>query len=303
MTKELSYNDKKIYYRVTGIGYPVVLIHGFGEDGEVWKNQAGALMGNFKLIVPDLPGSGKSEMIDDMSMEGMAEVIKVIVDEEGSSQTLPEGKGFANTQTKLVKEPLQKEASQLQAASKVPPPGRFSGAFIAHSMGGYIALAFAEKYPQYLDGLGLFHSTSYADTEEKKANRRKGIEFIEQHGGFEFLKTTTPNLFSPNSRGEMPELIDEFIGSLSNFKGGSLVSYYKAMIQRPDRTAVLKKSKIPVLFIAGKYDNAVPLKDSLQQCHLPEISYFHVFERSGHMGMIEEVKKSNEVLQKYLTNL
>lgn len=280
MEKELSYQDKKIFYRVIGSGRPVVLIHGFGEDGTVWNSQIDFLKNKFQLIVPDLPGSGKSEMIDDMSMEGMAEVIKNIADIE-LSKIPPSGGGGASSS------------------------GRDKGevSIIGHSMGGYITLAFAEKYPQYLNAFGLFHSSAYADNEEKKQTRKKGIEFIKQHGAFEFLKTVVPNLFSPESKEKMPGEIDEFISSLHNFSPAALVSYYEAMMQRPDRTDVLKNSTIPVLFIMGEYDNAVPLKDGLEQCHLPEKSYIHILHKSGHMGMIEEAEESNRFLGEFLKEI
>lgn len=263
MNKELSYQNKKICYRIIGNGNPVVLIHGFGEDGEVWKNQASFLKDKFKLIIPDIPGSGKSGMINDMSMEGMAEIIKAII---------------------------QKEKIDLFT-------------IIGHSMGGYIMLAFAKKYPKHLNAFGLFHSTAYADNEEKKINRMKGIEFIKEYGAFEFLKTTTPNLFSQNTKDSTPRLIDEFITSLSNFSPDALVSYYTAMIQRPERTEILKKARIPVLFIIGEYDNAVPLQDSLQQCYLPEKSYIHILSKSGHLGMLEEADKSNQILKSFLLEI
>ena len=280
MEKELSYQDKKIFYRVIGSGRPVVLIHGFGEDGTVWNSQIDFLKNKFQLIVPDLPGSGKSEMIDDMSMEGMAEVIKNIADIE-LSKIPPSGGGGASSS------------------------GRDKGevSIIGHSMGGYITLAFAEKYSEYLNALGLFHSSAYGDNEEKKQTRKKGIEFIKQHGAFEFLKTVVPNLFSPESKEKMPGKIDEFISSLHNFSPAALVSYYEAMMQRPDRTDVLKNSTIPVLFIMGEYDNAVPLKDGLEQCHLPEKSYIHILHKSGHMGMIEEAEESNRFLGEFLKEI
>ena len=282
--KNLNYNGHSIFYRIIGEGKPTVFIHGFGEDGNVWRPPQtrqkegfstalpsifgdSLLLSKFKFIIPDLPGSGKSEMIEDMSVEGMAEVIKVIVDSEK-----PVG-------------------SQMRAV------------LIGHSMGGYIALAFAEKYPEYLNGFGLFHSTAYPDTEEKKATRQKGIQFIKEHGAFEFLETANYSLFSQLSKDKMPELIDEFIGSLRNFTARALVSYYEAMMKRPERIATLKNLQIPMLFIAGKYDNAVPLNDILEQCHLPEISYFHILAESGHMGMIEEAGKSNRILNDYLINL
>src|SRR5687768_607053 len=149
MDKEISYQNKKIYYRAYGSGQPVVLIHGFGEDGEVWNNQVVYLKDKVNLLVPDLPGSGRSEMIGDMSIEGMAEVIKFILD------------------------------------SEVPAiPGGIKATLIGHSMGGYITLAFAEHYPEFLTGFALFHSTAYNDDEEKKAVRLKGIGFIEKHGPF-----------------------------------------------------------------------------------------------------------------------
>ncbi len=263
MNKEITIGGRKFFYRVHGTGKPVIFIHGFGEDGNVWNNQVEFLKNNFQLIVPDLPGSGQSEMIEDMSMEGMAKLIKAIPDHEAITNCT----------------------------------------MISHSMGGYIMLAFAEKYHHYLNGWVLFHSTAYADTEEKKEARRKGIQVIKKQGAFEFLKPATYNLFSQPSKDKMPELIDEFIDSLRNFQGQALVSYYEAMMQRPDRTALLKDLKIPMLFIAGKYDNAIPLNDILKQCHLPEISYFHILAESGHMGMIEEAEKSNKILNEYLINL
>ena len=228
------------------------------------------------FIVPDLPGSGKSEMIDNMSMEGMAEVLKIILD---------------------------KEISELSESSQTPSFGGGLGevSLIGHSMGGYITLAFAEKYEGLLHSFGLFHSTAFADTEEKIAARRKGIEFIKEHGAFEFLKTSVPNLFAQRSKDEFPELIDQFIQSLNNFSPESLVSYYESMIKRPDRTAVLKNTKLPVLFIMGEHDTAVPLQDGLKLCHLPEKSYFHVLHQSGHMGMLEETEKSNRLLEEFLS--
>ena len=167
-------------------------------------------------------------------------------------------------------------------------------------MGGYITLALAEKYWNHLDGFGLFHSSAYADSEEKKLVRKKGIEFIRQYGAFEFLKTATPNLFSPQTKDEKPELIDEQVATLSNFSPVSLVKYYEAMMQRPDRTDVLRKTTMPVLFVMGENDNAVPLKDGLEQCHLPEKSYIHILRKSGHMGMLEEYCSVNQILREFL---
>ena len=260
--KILDLKKNKIFYRVIGEGPAVVLLHGIPADGDLWRNQSNELTG-FKFIVPDLPGSGASEMIEDMSIEGMAEAIKLLLDAEKIS----------------------------------------SASMIGHSMGGYISLAFAEKYPGYLNGLGLFHSTAYPDNEEKKASRRKAIELIKEKGAYEFLKTSTPNLFSPISKEKIASKIEELIAKTNNFSSQALVSYYESMMLRPDRTTILKNLKTPMLFVAGKYDNVIPLNDSLKLCHLPELSYFHILAQSGHMGMIEELEKSKAILNDYLINL
>jgi pimeloyl-ACP methyl ester carboxylesterase len=269
--KEITLHGKKLFYRSIGRGPCVVLLHGFGEDGAVWKNQFDALPG-YKLIIPDLPGSGRSEMVEDMSMEGLAEAVKEIIIHETAELFFKEGEPHSVVMT-------------------------------GHSMGGYITLAFAEKFPGMLKGFGLFHSTAFADSEEKKQTRRKGIEFMEKHGGYEFLKTSIPNLYSPVTKEKNPSLIVQQIEASRNFSGAALVSYYVSMIQRPDRTPVLQQTHLPVLFIFGKYDNAVPLQDGLKQAHLPNLSYIHILEKSGHMGMIEEREEAVRILKEYIERL
>lgn len=167
-------------------------------------------------------------------------------------------------------------------------------------MGGYITLAYAEKYPDDLAAFGLFHSTAYPDSEEKKETRRKGIAFVEKHGAFEFLKTAIPNMYSPASKESKTSMIEGHIQSLQQFSKAALIAYYESMIKRPDRTNVLKQNKIPVLFVLGKYDAAVPMQDGLQQSHLPGIAHVHILEESGHMGMCEEVDKSNRLLREFV---
>jgi pimeloyl-ACP methyl ester carboxylesterase len=260
MDKTFLYQSKKIIYHTYGSGKTVMLIHGFGETHEVWNNPVEFLKDKFCLIVPELPGSG-SDMIDDMSMEGMAEVMKEIL-----------------VQEKITSLPV-----------------------IGHSMGGYILLALAEKYPEMISALGLFHSTAYADSDEKKATRQKGIEFIQKNGAFEFIKTSTPNLFSEDFRDKNPEFTGEYINTLNNFSPDALVKYYQSMMQRPDRTDVIRKTKVPVLMIMGKHDVAIPLNDGLKQSHLSEKVYIHILRQSGHLGMLEEPATTNRILEKFLT--
>lgn len=239
---------------------PIILIHGFAEDGSIWGNQADYLRNNHRLLIPDLPGCGKSApLTGPTSMEELAETIKAILDAENIKICI----------------------------------------MIGHSMGGYIALAFAEKYPGRIKALGLFHSTAYPDTEEKSAARRKSIDFIRRNGSAAFIKQSTPNLFAESSRKEHPELISTMIERYADFNPDSLVAYYEAMIRRPDRTSVLENFTGPVLFIIGERDNAVPLEQSLRQAHMPGLSFIHILENAGHAGMLEESASSSRIIDEF----
>ena len=266
--KQVRFRNKKIYYKIEGTGNPVMLLHGFAEDGRIWSYQVEQLKKNYKLIIPDLPGSGNSEMLEgEVALGDYAEAIKEIADEE---IVLGNEKQFT---------------------------------MIGHSMGGYITLAFAEKYPKLLNGIGLFHSSAFADDEQKKETRRKGIDFIKNNGPELFLKNTIPNLFSEKTKEEAAELIEKLIAQSKNFSGESLIQYYEAMIGRPDRSGILKSFKKPVLMIAGKYDNAVPMQSSLNQSYLSDVTYFHVLKLSGHMGMWEEEATATLHLENFLHTL
>jgi len=264
--RQVIIDEQPITYFTCGRGNPVMLVHGFAEDHRVWDRQIVFLKEKYFLIIPDLPGSGQSPMIKDMSMEGMAGVLFLIV---------------------------QNELKKSQSGTPV-----FT--LIGHSMGGYITLAFAEKYSYMLSGFGLFHSSAFADSEEKKIIRKKGIHFIQKNGAAAFLKSSTPNLFSPVTHEKNPQLIEEQIKASGNFQADSLVVYYEAMMQRPDRTFTLKNAVVPVLFVIGEFDNAVPLADSLKQSHLPERSYINILKKSGHMGMTEQPQESNQILENFL---
>jgi pimeloyl-ACP methyl ester carboxylesterase len=269
-SKIITYQSSKIFYRTIGKGRPVVLIHGFGEDGDIWKNQVEFLKDHFYLIIPDLPSSGKSELINDMSIEGMAESMKAVIDFE------------------LPKFPLTLSEAEGQGAEGV--------ALAGHSLGGYITLAFAEKYPDLLSSFALVHSSAFADNEEKKANRLKSIEFVKKNGAYEFLKATIHGLFTEAWISKNTEAVETLVEKSKAFTDQAIIQYYQAMINRPDRTAVLKNFPKPILFIIGEHDNAVPFQQSLQQCYLPSISHIHILRNSAHMGMLEETGKVNNAL-------
>jgi pimeloyl-ACP methyl ester carboxylesterase len=259
--KILTLDDRPFFYREEGTGIPVLLLHGFAEDSQVWAEIAPRLSTRCRLLIPDLPGSGRSALLPgEPSIDALADSIKIFIDDLHIDKCV----------------------------------------LIGHSMGGYVSLAFAEKYPERLTAFGFFHSTAYADTEEKRTSRRKGIEFIRQHGAEPFIRQSAPNLFALETREHRPQIVEETIYRYSNFSPESLVYYYEAMIRRPDRVSVLQQFDGPVAFIMGAMDNLVPYEQSLKQCHEPSISLVHTLAHSGHMGMLEEPEPGSDYLNAFL---
>ena len=200
--------------------------------------------------------------LQDVSMEAMADHLKKILDEQSISTCI----------------------------------------MIGHSMGGYVTLAFAEKYPGMLSGFGLFHSSAYADSEEKKETRRKAIEFIKKNGTREFLKTSAPNLIAKDTRNR-EELIRNLVNRYDYLNPEALIAYYEAMILRPDRTKVLKGFTKQVLMVLGLYDTAVPYEHGKEQVKLLQKPVVHTLQKSAHMGMWEEPLESNSILADYINNV
>lgn len=260
--KTISTDYYELFYEDAGYGFPIMLLHGFGEDRTIWDDQVIALSKNYRVLVVDLPGTGKSIQKNEnpITIDSMADAIHALLHYEVIDECI----------------------------------------LLGHSMGGYISLCFAEKYPELLKAWGLIHSTAYADSAEKKLIRTKGIETMEQYGGHAFLKNTIPNLFSATSKQIIPEKINALIDKSTAFQTASLQAYYATMRDRPDRTHVLSSATVPVLFIVGTEDAAAPLTDILAQSHLPNKSYIHVLENVGHMSMLEAPQLLNQYLLQFI---
>jgi pimeloyl-ACP methyl ester carboxylesterase len=267
MEKTFSFRSATISYTLQGKGTTVVLLHGFGEDRQIWDKQVSFLREHCRLLVPDLPGSGKSSLLvtetpasDAVGIDDYAELIHALLQTENISSCI----------------------------------------MLGHSMGGYITLAFAEKYPALLRAFGLVHSSAFADSEEKKAMRAKAVTTISKFGAPAFLRNTIPNLFGKAFKETYPEKVSDLIKTAEGFTAAALEQYYIAMMNRPDRCKVLAGNHLPVLFVMGTEDIAAPMEDVLQQVHLPQISYIHVLPGCGHMGMWEAPELLNQLLLAFI---
>lgn len=262
-TRSFEFDKHKMGYVKTGAGPAVILLHGFGEDHHIFNSTVTALEKTYTVYAPDLLGTGMSPINtfpSNFSIEYVADSIAAFMEYEKIENCV----------------------------------------LLGHSMGGYVTVAFAKKYPKYLKGFGLLHSTALPDTQIKIENRLRGITFIEKFGAATFLETTAPNLFGTYTQKNHPQLITEFIQSIPAFSNGALTSYYQAMMARPNLTLVLETTPLPVLFILGDQDIPVAIEDTLPQTKMPQRAYLYVLENCGHMGMLEQPIHFNKAVLDFL---
>lgn len=260
MIKSCAFREGKIRYRHQGKGRAVILLHGFLENLTIWDDLASELSQHYRVISIDLPGHGKSENFGYVhSMELMAEAVFTVI----------------------KKERLRKVA------------------LIGHSMGGYVSLAFAEKYPDFLRGLCLFHSSALSDSAQKQSDRLRAIEALKKYPK-RFIRELIKNLFRKKNvkvlRDEIRKLEDQAIsGSIPGYCASIL-----GMRDRDNREIILKFAQYPVLIIAGIDDQVIPVKVADEQSRLPEYGSFTLLENSGHMGFLEEPGNVRRALRTFL---
>lgn len=250
-----------IHYTDQGEGLPVVLLHGFCETNEIWHAFEDRLSYHIRVLSPDLPGFGKSP--------------------------LPSGDFTLSDIARQLREWLQSLGIE-------------ECVMIGHSLGGYLTLAFAEAYPAMLKAIGLFHSSAFADTEEKKKVRNRTLEFVEKHGVETFLESFVGDMFYRKRRKELEVQVKEAKRICQQTSKESLIAYTKSMRDRKDRKEVLENFPKPVLFIAGDHDPFVPKEVSEAQCFLPKDSSVHILAHTGHMGMFEREDETLEIVENFL---
>lgn len=258
----ILYQGIQLHYRKIGVGAATLLIHGFGEDGHVFNQSLQDLPEQGMLLIPDLPGCGESDAwpTAEPSLEDFAQAMQAIVEKEG----------------------IQK--------CKI----------MGHSMGGYIALAFAEQFPEKIEALALLHSTAYADSAERIQKRLQAIEFIKREGSAAFLQLSLPGLFSVTNRSKQSTAILTLMQSMKNVQDNTLIQYYQAMIHRPDRSYLLQTATYPVMFIIGREDEVIKIEDSLQLAKITANAYIHVLDDVGHMSMLEVPETFNRLLVAFM---
>ncbi len=254
------FKQAKIAYTVSGKGRAVILLHGFLGSAQVWDSLGKDLAKYFKVICIDLPGHGQSDCYGYVhSMELMAQAVKAVTD-------------------------------SLHLKKYV---------LIGHSMGGYASLAFAELFTEHIRGLCLFHSTSYADSEQKRKDRDKAIRAVKNNYPI-YVRLTIKNLFNTKNLKHLKKEM-QFTQQIARktIKRG-VVAALEGMKNRHSRDVVLHFAEYPILFIIGKYDNLLPMQSLLDQAEFCKYKHILLLENSGHMGFLEEPKLCLKYLKRFI---
>lgn len=239
----------------------VVLLHGYLENMLVWEEFIPLLYKELRVITLDIPGHGISEIKGEChSMEYLADTV----------------------------------------AAALASLGIAEATIVGHSMGGYIALAFAERHPERTSGVVLLHSTPYADNEEKRKNREREIALVKS-GKKELLAHTAPAAgFAPENRNRCREAIEELEQTVFLTEEGGIVALLNGMIGRKDQNEMLRNLDKPILFILGRKDGYITAEVAEKMVgEHPEAKAVWL-EESGHMGFVEEPKACAAALLEFV---
>ena len=255
---KILYKNTRISYSDTGKGSPIVLLHGFLENQTMWQDLVPELSKKHRIITIDLLGHGETGNLGYLhSMEDQADMVYVLL-------------------------------SHLKIKKAV---------FIGHSLGGYIAMAFAEIYPETIKGLVLLNSTSRADNDERKANRDRAIKAVKQNYTA-FVRMSIANLFSEKNREILLDAIENTRTEALKTSLQGIVASLEGMKIRKDREVLLHFSAFPKLLILGKQDPVLNYEENVTQ--LENTSVQLVTFPDGHMSHIENEKELMKVLLDFL---
>lgn len=258
---QLLYKNTKISYSDTGKGNAVVLLHGFLENKTMWQDLVLELGKKHRIITIDLLGHGETECLGYVhSMEENAEAVQAVL-------------------------------SKLRIRKAV---------FVGHSMGGYVALALAELYPEKVRALVLLNSTSKADSEERKSNRDRAIKAVKKDYTT-FIRLSIANLFSPDNRERLIDEIEKVKTEALKTPLQGIVASLEGMKIRKDREVLLHLTPYPKMLILGEKDPVLNYENSLEQIENTTVQL--VTFPDGHMSHIENKDELRTVLLDFLKSV
>jgi pimeloyl-ACP methyl ester carboxylesterase len=259
MIKSCLFRQTNVRYSDAGKGPVIVLLHGFMESLEIWKEFSTVLSKSFRVICIDLPGFGETPSIGYVhTMELLAASVKAVLNQERLRRYV----------------------------------------IIGHSMGGYVALAFADLFSDNVKGLGLFHSTALNDSTEKRLKRTMAINIVKKNTRH-YIGVFFAPLFAPQNVKSHAGDIHVLEARAMNLSKKAIVNTLEGMKDRKRRDWILEMSPFPVLFIIGRHDTVIPFESVVKQTELPKRKSVLFLENAGHMGFLEEKELALKTLRKF----
>jgi pimeloyl-ACP methyl ester carboxylesterase len=246
-------------YEERGEGTPVVLVHGFPFDRSIWSAQLEELSDEARVIAIDLPGFGESEPLgeEEASIDGYADAIARLAGETGLDRLV----------------------------------------IVGHSMGGYVALAFARRHPEMLAGLGLVCTRPGPDTEQARQGRYTMIENVRDKGAQAVVDAMLPRLLSSSTREEQPGVEEQTREVMLRQGSDGIIAALQAMASRPDSSPMLAQIEVPTAVIGGADDAIIPAaEEDLMAATIPGATQLRI-DGAGHMPMLEQPERLNEALR------
>lgn len=250
--KKLTRAGIDLSYDRRGSGTPLVLIHGYPLDHSIWDEVAGLLENDFDLIIPDIRGFGESTTVDEpYTMTDLAGDMAAILDSLG----------------------LEKAA------------------FAGHSMGGYVALAFAKAFPVRISGLSLIASQATGDAPERKEGRYKTAAEVAEKGVQIVADAMTDKLSSEQS---VRDLIRPMIAKQSV---AGVTGALRAMAEREDLSSFLASFPHPLVLVHGTADELIPPERAREVKVLVPSAPLVELAGVGHMPMMELPEQTADALK------
>jgi pimeloyl-ACP methyl ester carboxylesterase len=241
----LEHKGTSIFYTDTGKGQALVFLHGFLENSSIWTPFIPTLSKKNRVICIDLLGHGKTGCLGYIhSMELMAEAVNAVL-------------------------------RKLKIKRSI---------FFGHSMGGYVALAFADKKPDAVKGLCLINSTTIADSEEKKQNRDRAISALKENHK-SFIRIAISNLFRPKNRTIFSHEIKNLKKEALKTPLQGIVAALEGMKTRVDREALLHFGPYKKMMVIGKHDPVLDYNLLIKQAEGTTVKVVEFPD--GHMSFIE----------------
>ena len=248
-----------------GSGQPLVLLHAFPLSRQMWQPQREALADICRLITPDLPGFGDSPLLGDApTVDGMADAVAETLDSLGLTGPVVLG---------------------------------------GLSMGGYVALAFARKYPHRLSGLLLADTRAEPDDDTAKANRDKMIGVAETSPASAVIEQMLPKLLGPTTHATRPEVVERVRAIGSAQRPAGIVAALEGLRDRPDSRPLLGALRVPTLILVGGEDALTPPALSEGMAKGIAGAKLVVLDGAGHLSNLEQPAAFNDAVRKFVLDV